>query len=66
MATKSTLFAPTKTYANEANLVKAIDKLVPENFRYTVVYTEEGRCFAIFMGSEAFPVVHRGFSVIGG
>lgn len=66
MAHQSTIFAPNKTYANEANLVRAIDKLVPENFRYHIAYTSEGRCYAIFMGSEALAVVHRGFSVIGG
>ena len=66
MAKQSTIFAPNKTYANETNLNRAIEKLVPENFRYHVAYTKEGRCYAIFMGAEALPVVHRGFSVIGG
>ena len=66
MAYEAEMFQPTKTYANEDNLKKAIDKAVPENYRYHVAWTKDGRCYAIFMGMDALGVAHRGFNVIGG
>lgn len=55
-----------KTYATEANAVKAVADY-PENLRYIVIKLEDGRYAPVFVGESAVQagVFFRGFSVIG-
>ena len=55
---------PSKTYANEANLDKAITDAGLLNFRYMVAWTQEGRCYAIFIGNDALDALFAGFMVV--
>lgn len=67
MATRCDLI-PSKTYANEDTLTRALDILkIPDELRYHVAWTKEGRCYPIFMGSAAIQYgIHFRFPVIGG
>ena len=57
-----------RTYANEANAVKAVEKKFPEadndGLRYFIQWTPEGRCFPVFVGEKALQRgVHFHFQV---
>lgn len=53
MATRIKL-EPTKSYANEANAVKAVEKMkISDEFRYIIYHDEEsGRCWPVFIGEK--------------
>lgn len=55
-----------KTYATEANAIKAVSDY-PDNLRFIVVKLEDGRYAPVFVGESAVQagVFFRGFSVIG-
>lgn len=50
-------FEPNKTYATEANAVKAVEKKFPEanndGLRYFLQRTEDGRFFPVFVGERS-------------
>ena len=57
-----------KTYATEANAVKAVEKKFPESANDGLVYflqrTEDGRFFPVFVGQKAVQqMVHFHFNV---
>jgi hypothetical protein len=57
-----------RTYASEANAVKAFEKVYGEcdSLRYFIMKTEEGRYFPIAIGQAAAQEgVHFNFNVIG-
>jgi hypothetical protein len=59
-----------KTYANEANMEKGIRKAMPRidemEVRYFTAWNEEGRCYPVFVGSEAVNQgIHFHFVVVG-
>lgn len=58
---------PSKTYATEANAVKAVEKVgFSDNLRYFVERTAEGRFFPVFVGMAAIEAgVHFHFNVVG-
>lgn len=59
-------FEVTKSYANEANVDKAVNKAGFSDLRHFIMKTDDGRFFPVFVGQEA---VHRGvhfqFHVVG-
>lgn len=58
---------PTKTYANEKNAVRAVEKIFgPESeLRYVMMRTEENRVFPLFIGNSAIMAgVHFHFNVV--
>jgi hypothetical protein len=59
-----------KTYATEANALKAVYKLYPadrdDGLQFIIFKTEEGRYFPIFTGERALQaMVHFHFNVVG-
>lgn len=59
---------PTKTYATEANAVKAVEKKFPaennDGLTYIMMRTEGGRFFPVFIGERAIQaMVHFHFHV---
>lgn len=66
MARKTEIVA-NKTYATEANAIKAVEKVgFSDNLRYFVMRTAEGRFFPVFIGMAAIEAgVHFHFNVIG-
>lgn len=59
---------PSKTYATEANAVKAAEKLYAkfDDLRYFIMPTSDGRFFPVFIGRRAIELgVHFHFNVIG-
>ena len=57
-----------KSYANSKNAIKAVEKLIgtDSNLRYFIHFTEEGRCFPVFIGEAALQQgIHFHFNVIG-
>lgn len=61
-------FEANKTYATEANAVKAVDKKYSneeQSLRYFIMQTADGRFFPIFVGDEAIERgVHFDFHVV--
>ncbi len=56
----------TKTYATEANAVKAVVKKGFDNLRFFVMQNKEGRFFPVFVGEIAVQHgVHFHFNVVG-
>jgi hypothetical protein len=60
---------PTKTYANEANMLKAVAKAlnfeVTGHVRFFTAWTKEGRCFPIFVGADAASNgIHFHFNIV--
>lgn len=60
---------PNKTYATEANAIKAVEKKFPDadndGLRYFLQRTEEGRFFPVFVGQSACHAgVHFHFNVV--
>ena len=55
-----------KTYANEANAIKAVEKLnISDEIRYFIVWNKEGRCFPVFISEKAIQhMVHFHFPVV--
>jgi hypothetical protein len=55
-----------KTYATEANVVKAVEKCTAfKDLRYFITQNEEGRFFPVFIGQQALSEqVHFHFSVV--
>ena len=58
-----------KTYATEANAIKAVEKLFggedDRNLRYFVQRTDDARFFPVFIGAEAvYRGVHFHFSCV--
>lgn len=55
-----------KTYATEANVVKAVEKCTAfKDLRYFIQRNEEGRFFPVFIGQPALAAcVHFYFSVV--
>lgn len=55
-----------KTYANEKNCLKAVEKLnVSDELRFFISYTKEGRCFPIFIGQDSIQYgIHFHFPVV--
>lgn len=68
MAKLLTLTA-TKTYATEANAIKAVEKKFPESdndgLRYIIMPTPDGRFYPVFVGNSAVHAgVHFHFHVV--
>lgn len=67
MARQLTNLQPGKTYKTVANLEKAVkdipDVVEGEPVRYMVCWTEEGRCYPVFIGMSAVQagLFHKGF-----
>jgi len=61
-------FEANKTYATEANAVKAVDKKYSnedQSLRYFIMQTADGRFFPIFVGNKAIERgVHFDFHVV--
>ena len=61
-------FEANKTYATEANAVKAVDKKYSnedQSLRYFIMQTADGRFFPIFVGDKAIERgVHFDFHVV--
>ena len=61
-------FEANKTYATEANAVKAVDKKYSneeQSLRYFIMQTADGRFFPIFVGNKAIECgVHFNFHVV--
>ena len=57
---------PAKTYATPLGVERAIVRAGLESLRYVIVYNEAGRCYPIFVGSEAVEagVVFKDFPVV--
>lgn len=60
---------PTKTYATEANAIKAVEKRFPESdndgLRYIIMPTQNGRFYPVFIGNSAIHAgVHFHFHVV--
>lgn len=60
---------PNKTYATEANAIKAVEKKFPAdqqgNLTYFLQRTEDGRFFPVFVGERALQaMVHFHFNVV--
>jgi len=62
---------PTKTYATEANAVKAVEKHFPadaawaSHLTYFIMPTQDGRFFPVFIGERAIQaMVHFKFHVV--
>ena len=60
---------PNRTYATEANAIKAVEKKFPEagndGLWYFLQRTEEGRFFPVFVGERALQaMVHFHFNVV--
>lgn len=60
---------PTKTYATEANAIKAVEKRFPESdddgLRYILQRTPDGRFYPVFIGNSAVHAgVHFHFHVV--
>ena len=62
---------PVKTYANEKNMLRAIRKTWPDEIRdemlvrYFTAWTENGRCFPIFVGMKALEHgIHWKFNIV--
>lgn len=58
-----------KTYATEANAIKAVEKKYPEanndGLNYFLQRTEDGRFFPVFVGERALQrMVHFHFNVV--
>ena len=56
-----------KTFATEANVVKAVEKCIgiPDSVRYFIMQTKDGRFFPVFIGQEAIQnCVHFKFNVV--
>lgn len=54
---KLLVLTPTKTYATEANAIKAVEKRFPESandgLRYILQRTPDGRFYPVFIGNSA-------------
>jgi len=60
---------PTKTYATEANAIKAVEKVFPgsdnDGLRYIIMPTPDGRFYPVFVGNSAVHAgVHFHFHVV--
>lgn len=60
---------PNKTYATEANAIKAVEKRFPESdndgLRYILQRTPDGRFYPVFIGNSAVHAgVHFHFHVV--
>ena len=60
---------PNKTYATEANAIKAVEKRFPESdsdgLRYIIMLTPDGRFYPVFVGTSAVHAgVHFHFHVV--
>lgn len=58
-----------KTYATEANAIKAVEKRFPESdddgLRYIIMRTSDGRFYPVFIGTSAVHAgVHFHFHVV--
>lgn len=60
---------PTKTYKTERNAIRAVEKYnFPDSLTYIIVYTEDGRCYPMFINCLRECLqhgVHFTFVVIG-
>lgn len=55
-----------KTYASEKNAERAVEKAGFDDLRHFITWTQEGRCFPVFIGQEALSRgVHFHFNVVG-
>lgn len=65
MARILNIVAP-KTYANEANAIKAVEKFkFSDELRYFIMKNDEGRFFPVFVGLRAIEAgIHFKFNVI--
>ena len=64
-----TPLTPNKTYATEANAIKAVEKKYPESnddgLNYFLQRTEDGRFFPVFVGQRALQaMVHFHFNIV--
>ncbi|MEY4433324.1 MAG: hypothetical protein RLZZ44_1458 [Bacteroidota bacterium] len=56
----------TKTYANETNAIKAVEKSGFQDLRHFIMMNAEGRFFPVFIGQQAVQRgVHFHFNVVG-
>lgn len=63
------ILTPNRTYATEANAIKAVEKRFPESdddgLRYIIMPTPEGRFYPVFIGNSAVHAgVHFHFHVV--
>lgn len=66
---KLIILTPNKTYATEANAIKAVEKRFPESdddgLRYIIMRTPDGRFYPVFIGTSAVHAgVHFHFHVV--
>jgi hypothetical protein len=71
---RHTPLTPNKTYATEANAIKAVEKLFPnkpnangkyDGLNYFLQRTEDGRFFPVFIGERAMQaMVHFHFNIV--
>ena len=56
-----------KTYATEANAIKAVEKCeITDELRYFIMRNDEGRFFPVFVGMKAIEAgMHFRFNCIG-
>lgn len=65
--TKQVNITPSRTYANEKNAQRAVDKLFGNtpDLRYVMMRTEDGRYYPLFIGNSALHAgVHFHFCVV--
>lgn len=57
---------PRKTYANETNMKRAIERVgVPDECKYVTIRTRNGRCFPLFIGMRCIEHgVHFFYNVV--
>lgn len=54
-----------KTYANEANVIKAVEAKGFSDLHWFITYTKDGRAFPVFVGEKAMQRgVHFHFNVV--
>lgn len=66
---KLIILTPNRTYATEANAIKAVEKRFPESdndgLRYIIMRTADGRFYPVFVGTSAVLArVHFHFHVV--
>ena len=65
--TKLIEITPTRTYATEANAIRAVEKVFGDSsdLRYVMMRNEDGRFYPLFIGNSAlYAGVHFHFCVV--
>ena len=57
---------PNRAYSTKTNAMRAVEKRGFRHLRHFYAYTQDGRCFPIFLGEAAMQEgVHFFFNVVG-